>query len=190
MAIDRHGVAWVLFSSGVLVNVDLHDFRCTEVLVRGLPPNVALFGMAFAKDDTQTGESLYVLNSDLMRIDPITHDATVRGRTKMPGWGELTGTGDGQLYGYSPYNGVILHFDKSNGASLKDYRTSALDANDWAFAQWGGDFWIFKRVDPAKGASVYRYSPKTDETTLVLENGPVRVIGAGSSTCAPFQPVE
>ncbi|MBN9168072.1 MAG: hypothetical protein J0I07_44495 [Myxococcales bacterium] len=189
MAIDRRGYAWVLFG-GHLVNVRLSDLQCKEVVLNNAPAKFGFFGMGFSKDDSSTGESLFVHKTDLFRIVPTTRDVSLVGRTSSTlGTAELTGTGDGKLFGYSPLNGVIARFDKTTGASLETYRTSAVNGGAWAFAHWGGDFWIFLKPLDKSTSTVYRYSPTTDETTIAIEDTGLAIFGAGSSTCAPFKPV-
>jgi hypothetical protein len=190
MAIDRRGYAWILFSSNEVVKVRLSDLECKEVVLNNVPAGLTRFGMGFAKDDSSTGESLFAHVTDLFRIDPATRDVSLVGRTSLPGFAEMTGTGDGKLFGYSPYNGVIARFDKTTGASLETHHTSVVGSNAWAFAQWGGDFWIFSLLSPAPSSSVYRYSLATDETTVVVKESGLKIVGAGSSTCAPFKAVQ
>lgn len=193
MAIDRRGVAWILFRGGVMAHVRLDDLRCSEITLLNRPRELVGFGMGFAKDTSRTGESLFLNNRDLFKVDPTTREISLVGPTAMPDVAEMAGTGDGQLFGYTPYNGVIAHFDKATGASLETYRTSAINdqqtGGEYAFAQWGGDFWTFTRFNPASSASVTRFSPATGESKVVVKDSGIRIIGAGSSTCAPFQPV-
>ncbi|OJY16098.1 MAG: hypothetical protein BGO98_25990 [Myxococcales bacterium 68-20] len=208
MAIDRRGYAWVNFRgssgtvSGLVFNVRLSDpqvgtqtgglLQCKEVVLNNVPTGgLRTFGMGFSKNDSSTGETLFVHPSNnLFRIDPMTRDVSRVGRTSFLGNAELTGTGDGKLFGYSPTNGVIARFDKTTGASLETYRTSAVNGGAYAFAHWGGDFWIFLRPLDGTTSTVYRYSPATDETTIAIEDTGLAIAGAGSSTCAPFKPVQ
>ncbi|OJY30196.1 MAG: hypothetical protein BGO98_25995 [Myxococcales bacterium 68-20] len=192
MAIDRRGNAWVLFSGGMVVNVRLSDLQCKEVVLNNRPADLASYGMGFSKDDSSAGESLflhdYALNMGLFRVDLSTRDVSRVGLTSV-GAAELTGTGDGKLFGYYSSNGVIARFDKTTGASLETYRTSAVGKGSWAFSQWGGDFWIYLG-ESGTTSSVHRYSPATDETTIAIEDTGLDIVGAGSSTCAPFKPVQ
>ncbi len=193
MAIDRRGIAWIVFGSGVLVNVRLDTLKCTEVLlntVSAQPPNV--FGMAFVADDSPAHESLFLLNDSLYRVDRTTRDTARVGSTSLPGVAELTGTDDGQLYGYSGESGVIAQLDKTTGTSIKSYRTPLIDQGVLALAQWGGDFWLFTGVRSSGILvdRVTRFSPATGEFKEVLSNTGIHILGAGSSTCAPSKPVQ
>jgi len=197
MAVDRRGIAWILFRSGVLVNVRLDTLQCTEVILNSMPsqlPSVFQFGMAFAADDSPAHESLFLIQDSLYRVDRTTRDMTRVGPTSLPGRAELTGTDDGQLYGYATSNGVIAHLDKSTAGSIESYRTSVVGQSEFAFAQWGGDFWLFsgERSQPSGRtvANVTRFSPVTGESKEVLSDTGIHIVGAGSSTCAPSKPVQ
>ncbi|AKU96551.1 hypothetical protein AKJ09_03215 [Labilithrix luteola] len=193
MAVDRRGYAWVLFKSGAIDRVRLSDLQCQEVVLNNVPVNMNVFGMGFAKDDSSAGESLFLHPYDgLYRVDLSTRGVSWVGKTIFPAITELTGTGDGKLFGYSPQTGVISRFDKTTGAALETYRTSAAGNGAYAFAHWGGDFWTFLDLsteESTPGSTVYRYSPATNETTIAVPGAGMSIVGAGSSTCAPFKPV-
>ena len=188
MAVDRRGRAWILFNSGKMFHVRLDDLRCQEVVLQNRGPELSVFGMGFAKNDSGEGETLFVsANSKLSKIDPSTLVVSEIGPS-LGNVAELTGTGDNQLYGFTPYNGVVAHLDKTTGKTLEIHRTSAVSARNWAFAQWGGDFWIFTRDLTSSTSSVTRYSPETKESSVVVPDAGIRIVGAGVSTCAPYKP--
>ena len=54
----------------------------------------------------------------------------------------------------------------------------------YAFAQWGGVFYVFATVDG--DALVHAIDGRTGADTVVLAHLPNRVVGAGVSTCAPM----
>ena len=56
------------------------------------------------------------------------------------------------------------------------------NGSNFAFAFWGGDFWLF--VGPGTSTDVFQYAPSTGMTTKV-ETESFEVVGAGVSTCAP-----
>lgn len=190
MAVDRKGIAWILFSDGALVNVRLDNLECSQIALRDKDPHMGLFGMGFARDDSSTGETLFVHQGTLHAIDPATLEIRSIGQPTPSGAAELTGTGDGRLFGYWPYNGTVSRIDKETGVNVETYRTSAVGANSFAFAQWGGDFWIFTALDPAPSSKVTRFSPATGASMVVVPDVGFRIIGAGVSTCAPYEPVK
>ena len=58
----------------------------------------------------------------------------------------------------------------------------------WAFAQWGGKFYIFVTTQDFLGttnSTVRTIDRMTGQYQLVSQNLPYRIVGAGVSTCAP-----
>jgi hypothetical protein len=185
MAVDRQGNAWVEYADGRLFLVSTKDAHCTEIPFRSNPNQFHTFGMGFAKDEKATTESLYVAGEALGQIDTKTYELTLIGPTGL-GISELTGTGNGLLYAFAANSGRVARLDKTTGKIDQIYRTAAIGADvSWAFAHWGGDFWLF--VGGAS-TSVTRYSPVTDVSTVVIPDAGYVIVGAGSSTCAPVAP--
>lgn len=185
MAVDRKGNAWVEYSDGSLFLVSTKDAHCTQTAYRPSRDGFATFGMGFAKNDSGDGETLYVEGDALGTIDTKTLQLDLVGATGL-GLAELTGTGNGLLYAFHVSSGRVAKLDKATGAVQATYRTAAADTNaSWAFAHWGGDFWLFTGHQTSK---VTRYSPATDTSAVVVEDAGILVVGAGSSTCAPVTP--
>lgn len=146
--------------------------------------------MGFAKDegpaDGPVSETLYVLGDEALgRLDTETMEISLVG-SSTPGLGELTGTGGGTLYAFLHMGDRIVRLDKESGSIVETYRPDVTIGTAWAIAHWGGDFWLF--TAPHGSSSVTRYSPKTDTSTVAIEDTGMRIIGAGSSTCAPGEP--
>ena len=59
------------------------------------------------------------------------------------------------------------------------------DSSNFAFAFWGGDFWLF--VGPGTSTDVFQYQPSTNTTTKRTTET-FEIVGAGVSTCAPTTP--
>ncbi len=185
MAIDRKGNAWVEYQDGRMFLVSTTDASCKEIPFRNDLSGFRRFGMGFAKDLEHDSETLYVHGEALGKIDTTTYELSLVGSSGL-GMAELTGTGTGLLYAFVVRTGKVVHLDKATGAVQEQYRTSAVDPQAaWAFAHWGGDFWLFTGT---KSSSVTRYSPKTDTSTVVLPDTGMVIVGAGSSTCAPTEP--
>jgi hypothetical protein len=182
MAIDRRGTAWVEYTDGSLYAVDTRDARCKPTPFKAGQTGFETFGMGFAKDsDNGTAETLYVAGDGLATLDTKTFQLAFLGSLTY-GRTELTGL-DSQLFAFSVESGVVAWLDKKTAATQKVYRTAAVDpAAAFAFAQWGGDFWIFTGTTTTV---VTKYSPDTDKSVVALENAGILVVGAGSSTCAP-----
>ena len=107
----------------------------------------------------------------------------------VPGLPELSGLGDGTLWGFvpdfeSPMNLATLYqLSPANGAILQTFTYPALSGTmSWAMKFWGGYFYIFV------GDTIYQVSrnnPKLFSTTIAHDGR--FIVGAGVSTCAPLQ---
>ena len=98
---------------------------------------------------------------------------------------ELTGTGDGRLYAFhrpTDTTSAIAEIDKSTAKVIaSDPLPGVEQGSAWAFAFWGGYFWLFTQPDKQR---VTRYDPATKQITLV-GGYTSPIVGAGVSTCAP-----
>lgn len=182
MAIDRWGTAWIEYTDGRLFAVSTSDATCKPTPFVPGQTGFKTFGMGFAKDDENgTAETLYVSGDGLAALDTKTFELKFLGSLTY-GRTELTGMGS-SLFAFAVGSGVIAGLDKKNAATNVTYRSSAIDPSAaFAFAQWGGDFWLFTGNTTSK---VTRYSPATDESTVPVANTGMLIVGAGSSTCAP-----
>jgi hypothetical protein len=198
MAVNRTGKAYVLFDDGRLFRVSLADASCdpTEYVPGQLDFNV--FGMGFATDQAGPDESLYVAeinpngpSDGLARIDTDTLELQfIAPFSETFGQKiELTGTGDGRLFGYvlsqpGP-GGTLVEIDKQTATIVS---STALDVGPpgsaLAFAFWGGDFYIFTTQAGGIGTDVTRYQPGNGSLDPVGALS-TTVVGAGVSTCAP-----
>jgi hypothetical protein len=206
MAVDRTGIAYVLFSDGELFRVSTATAACRRTgFVSGQRGYSPTFGMGYSHDSVGTGETLYVASdgpSGLATIDTTHFTLDVIGLFSPPvGGAELTGTGAGDLFGFYATKGsticdgphasctdsAIGQIDKSSGKITNQSVLKGLNQGDaWAFAFWGGDFYTF--TDPAMMGTtvVTRFSPADGSLASVATlSGPV--VGAGVSTCAPAQ---
>lgn len=203
MSIDRDARAWVLYTSGEIFNVDVTTGACTSTAFQPSQQTGAwkLFGMGFATDDlTGNTEELYVTGGPEQPvaqqmfgyIGPTTltimNVGAVNAGTQSP---ELTGTGDAKLYGYFPGTvGFVQEIDKSTGHVIG----SPINAEPlqgapeaWAFAQWGGKFYIFVTDSTTGESMVQRIDRATGANEgVIIHASPYEVVGAGVSTCAPI----
>jgi hypothetical protein len=198
MAIDNRGVAWVLYDDGKLYRVSILDAFCARTgnAPRGAPK---LFGMGFAGD--RKGETLFVADDDdtgtgnLATVDTAGDEPVyaaiaqiVAGKHKENP--ELTGTADGKLWGYFPDEprGFVTELDKKTARAIgRKYTLPDIGTvNAFAFAHWGGTFYIFAAKEENGKSSVHAVDRKTGKYRLVLETTPYEIVGAGVSTCAPL----
>lgn len=203
MAIDRSGNAWVNYSDGALFKVSTKDASCTATSFKKGQSTFVKFGMAFAsnaagsQDETlfvsgiedsafgDGGKGLATIDLKTMKLTPVSDypgDLAKMGA-------ELTGTGDGRLYGFfTTFPDATLAKIEKSSAVTSDAR--ALDGvstgNAWAFSFWGGDFWFYTStgLDPSR---VTRLHSKDGKIEVVKPDvGGFRIVGAGVSTCAPL----
>lgn len=214
MSVDREGYAWVHYTSGEIFRV--HHEHLDQCVQTGYAPGqkgMDLFGMGFVTDDSGgQSEHLYIAGGDLTSlpggdlavIDPTGSppSATKLGRLTTDGEHspELTGTGAGELWGFYPGIDVawVQQIDRQSGAP-KGPRISIPDGLGglgatpsviaWAFAQWGGTFYIFATTtpgDPFPPDSTLRTLGSDGKYMPRLDRLPWQIVGAGVSTCAPY----
>ncbi|MDB4944499.1 MAG: hypothetical protein JWP97_4033 [Labilithrix sp.] len=198
MAVDRKGIAYVAYNDGTLFRVSTLTGACIGTTFQPNQQGFSTFGMGFATNAAGPTETLYVASSGnsgigdgvLGRIDTTSFALTRIGNIVPATRGaELTGTGDGRLYGFykrgenSPPS-YIGEINPSTAAVLAETPLPSVDqGNGWAFGFWGGDFYMFTSADGVT-SDVTRYRP-ADSSVTVVGNLPSLIVGAGVSTCAP-----
>ncbi|HEY4121492.1 MAG TPA: hypothetical protein VGM56_26685 [Byssovorax sp.] len=194
MAVDRNGVAWVLYSDSEIFAVDIKTAACTATSFHSQGP-FSSFGMGFTTNGaTSTQETLYLANytgAGLGKLDTTNMVVSAVGPyDQVHASAELTGTGDGRLFAFFETTPIqIGEIDPTNAHVLSlAPQPGVMIGSAWAFAFWGGSFWLF--TNPSGGGSrVTNYDPTTMTTQVVLPNvGGFSIVGAGVSTCAPVVP--
>jgi hypothetical protein len=201
MAVDRAGTAWVNYSDGNLYEVSTADASCKTTSFVADQFNIHLFGMGFATNGVgTTSETLYVCDlagSGLAALDLGTMKLDFLGGNgaQLSGYGcELTGTGDGRLFGFfttMPASLAQLGTGPT-GASGQVSLTGVTTGDAWAFSFWGGDFYLYSAIPYDANhpySDVWRYRPSDGSVSEVMSNVGMRIFGAGVSTCAPTTPV-
>jgi hypothetical protein len=211
MAIDRSGMAWVENLEGKLIKVSTSDASCQGTIVE----TNGYLGLAFSTDSaTSHTETLYAADKGgsapdhpgtgtfLPRFgtfDLATAKRSIIGEFSgaVSGIGaELTGTGDGRLFGFfgttSP--AMLAQIDRATAQTTEIKTLDGLknvSGLDFAFAFWGGDFWLFAPTEGSNlRSSVIRVQTSGDGSfSTVLPDVGFHIIGAGVSTCAPVSPV-
>ena len=212
MAVDHKGVAYVVFANGALLpdggtlplpgdgtlfRVSTKNAACEATSFVPDQHGFLTFGMGFVANvgDGGEGETLYVaadIPAALGTID--VHSFQLRRVASFPATGtELTGTGDGRLFGfyapdprYSP--SYIVQIDPRTAAVLSSIPLPGVtQGGAWAFGFWGGDFYMFTAPDNTTTV-VQRYRPG-DGSIVEVATAPLgtKIVGAGVSTCAPQQ---
>jgi hypothetical protein len=195
MSVDRQAIAWVLFTNGELFKVVLPSLACTKTTWAG-GAGLKVFGMGFSTNepmgDVDTlfvggGQTQTQASYTLAKLDTISMVATPIGtQTQLP---EMTGNAKAELWGFMPdtANARVVQFDKTNGSALKTYMLPSLGGTNtaYAFAHWGGDYWVFLRKNAEAATTVYQVDGATG-TMEGMTPAPGRtIVGAGVSTCAP-----
>lgn len=211
MSIDRNANAWIHYTSGEIFRVPIaHLDQCVQTGYAPGQANMDLFGMGFVGDSGT--DQLYIAGGDLFSspggdlavIDPVGTPprATKLGRLTSEGdhSPELTGTGGGELWGFYP--GIdkawVQQIDRASGTPTGTRLNipnglggigATPSVTAWAFAQWGGTFYIFATTtpgDPFPPNSTMRTLGSDGVYMPRLEQMPWVIVGAGVSTCAPY----
>jgi hypothetical protein len=196
MAVDQNAVAWVLYSDGSLFRVDASTGKCQATNYEPKQHGLKVFGMGFVFDPSTGVDTLFIADgainsmteSELATVSFPSLEVTPIG-TVTAGSPELSGTGDGSLWGFIPSEAsankqaTLVRLDPTSGATLESYSYRELKDvyGDWAMKFWGGSFWIFL------GTSIYevlRAKPDAINTTIYSGRS---IVGAGVSTCAPLR---
>ena len=213
MAIDRNAVAWVNYvdadlgdAAGAVYRVNTTDATCTTDAPIRMPAGWYRLGMGFSTASADnTDETLFVTSTGtglpgsslgLGSIDPTrgilriigNFNGALRGQSA-----ELTGTGDGRLFGFFTTSPVqVAQLDRATAAVLSSTPVPGIDTPAaWAFSFWGGDFYLYTAPSALFGrtTSVTRYRPSTRAVdTRYMSDIGFRIVGAGASTCAPIAP--
>jgi hypothetical protein len=195
MAVERNGTAWVLYDDGTMHLVDVATAGCDRSMFQKKQVlGFDTFGMGFVSNAVGTNaETLYVAAHDGSALGIIDRQTLKLERVgeysgNLDGSAELTGTGDSRLFGFFLTNPVqLVELDKVT-AKTKSQSDLGLTIGDaWAFAFWGGDFWLFTS-DNRPTSEVHRYRPSTGQLELMIPDVGYEIVGAGVSTCAPITP--
>jgi hypothetical protein len=194
MAVDRQGTGYSVFQDGHLFAIDMSDAGCRPTAFVPGQSGFSTFGMGFtalpdggerlfaANDPNRTGTStLGWIDTSSFALTPLAAILPTEQQC------ELSGTGDGRLFGFclKPAGGSsIVQIDPSNAQVVSRSDLGVGQSNvSWAFASWGGVFWIF--TGTSAETTVTRWDPSTGSETSVATH-PGEVVGAGVSTCAPL----
>jgi hypothetical protein len=204
MGVDRSAIAWVLYCSGEVFRVDTRNASCTATSFQPNQQGFQVFGMGFVADQPMmAAETLYISGGDMGQIGMGTSHL---GKIAFPqmavtplggqvsGWPELTGTGDAQLWAFVPDTSPpkVSQIDKTTGRDIMSFPEPAIDGGminppaAWAFAFWGGGFFVFLKRQLDQSTNVYRVNRPDGVLTPAVMNTGRNIVGAGVSTCAPI----
>ena len=215
MAVDRLGFAWVMFNTpqGEIWKLDVTNVgNCIDPGYNQGQMGINYFGMAFVSNskfdqcDRIYGNTFNGFGGfsegpnigNFLTVDPDTLQVQTLGPTNFNG-AEVTGTGDGRAFIFGGANPAkLVEVDKTNGKFLEITPLGNLElTNAFAFAFFAGDFYMFTESDGlfplTSKVTHYDYDDSdmngVKELTTVVDTAPIRIVGAGVSTCAPFVPL-
>lgn len=194
MAVSRDAIAWVLYNSSQLFKVDVRsNLRC-DATTFAAPSGTNRFGMGFSVNAPGSSEeTLFIAGhgASTASFGTLSLDAppTLSFRGTVQGAPELSGTGDAKLWGFKPdtMQPLIAQYNKTDGSVLRSLAQPMLRGNPsaWAFAFWGGDFFVFLQKGLEVSTTVYRIGDDGMLKASMVLTGR-SIVGAGVSTCAPI----
>ncbi|WAS99393.1 hypothetical protein [Nannocystis punicea] len=207
MGVDREGFAWVQYSDMKLRKIDVTDTsQCSDPGFVPMQNGIENFGMAFVSNSADDKcDRIYgnhyngVANGDMVSeffsVDPDTLLVVPQGLSDY-GLAEVTGTGDGRAFLFAgPDPSSLVEVDKATGATLEVTPLPGVKTGGgFAFAFFGGDFYFFtdKESDSTSEVTHLDYDDSDNngvqDLKVVVEDAPLRIVGAGVSTCAPLIP--
>ena len=210
MAVDRNGTGWATSYDGSLSQIDTQDASCAATGMETGQHSIGNFGMGYATVGDTEEEKLYITATGgwygppgepyrklaAIDTDSLLIDMVGNLEAPTPANMELTGTGDGRLFGMivdvRDLSNLIISVDQLNpdtGATIAT-KIVPLDAKSgFAFAHWGGDFWLFTGAPDGKARVLqFDFDNGAVVQTVDVELGfPGTIVGAGVSTCAPIR---
>ena len=205
MAVSRDAVAYVLYSNHHIYAVSTADASCTPTSFTIDQMGFQEFGMGFVSNDAgSSDETLFIAGGSALGIGG---GSSTLGSVDVSSWAvssigplsgspELTGNGLGELWGFFPDTSpmAVRQLDKTSGARIQEYDVSAIHpgsgrASAWAFAHWGGRYYMFYQAGLETQTSIYSLTPDTNVVEPVLMDIGYTIVGAGVSTCAPTMPI-
>jgi hypothetical protein len=200
MAVDRNSIAWIEYADDASpttdqlfkVDINIPTLPCTPTSYKTGAFGTR-YGMGFVADaPMSTAETLFVATGNtpfqLGTFD--TNALTIATIGALKGGPELSGTGDAHLWGFYPDATMprVSEIDKVSATEGMSYMIPQAMGNEdgYAFAVWGGDFWVFLKKDVETWTTLYhvRGSDGMVDTWLMTGHW---IVGAGVSTCAPVK---
>ena len=171
-----------------------------------LQDGIENFGMAFVSNSADdkcdriygnhyNGVAMGKDASEFFSVDPVTLGLVQLGKSDY-GLAEVTGTGDGRAFLFAgPDPADLIEVDKTTGDTISTIPLPGVKTGGgFAFAFFAGDFYFFTDAE-SDGTSEVTHIDYDDsdmngkqDLKVVLQDAPLRVVGAGVSTCAPLIP--
>jgi hypothetical protein len=204
MSVDRNGIAYVMFQNDDIYTVDVNNPNmCTDPGYAPGQLNFNKFGMGFVSNSqfdpceklfahSWSGQGGFSEGNGVGRLGRMDAADLVMeeiGTIDYNG-GELTGTGDGRLFAFAGSPAKLVEYDKDTAAVVATEQLNMSLTNAFAFAFFAGDFYLFTEANGNPSVSKVTHYDYDDDKSLeiVVQQAPIRIVGAGVSTCAPLLP--
>jgi len=198
MAVDRQGTAYVLYRDGHLFRVSTATAKCEPTSFEPAQLGWKRFGMAFVASPGGDDETLFVAESSYqapslglakLDIQSLSLGFIAPFSGSLGNAVELSGTGEGRLFAFAlPAAGTgstLAEVDPVDATVSNKVAIPLGNFNSsFAFAHWGGDFYLFTSVGPSAPTTITRYQP-SDGSLVAVAQLANTVVGVGVSTCAP-----
>lgn len=202
MSVDRNGIAHVMFQNDDIYTIDVNDPNmCVDPGYTPGQMNFDKFGMGFVSNSqfdpcdqlyahSWSGVGGFSEGPDAGRLgvlDPETLTTQEIGFIDYDG-GELTGTGDGRLFAFAGDPAELIEYDKTDASVVEVTQLNMSLTNAFAFGFHGGDFYFFTESNgnPLISQVTHFDYDDTQDLEVVVAQAPIRIVGAGVSTCAPI----
>lgn len=203
MSRSRDGRTWRLYESGqLMVHPKADGGVCTQTPWEPGTAGAELFAMAFVASPG-AAERLFLAGNEApswgrkpaVLMDMAPEDLVPTVRCTLPSGPELTGSGDGRLWAFLPFEAppLLVAVDPATGAlhdRLPLPELAGVPAA-WSFAFHSGYIFIFLERSTDFSTGVYRVDPRVNPPVLeqvVPHNTTLSIVGAAVSTCAPLRP--
>lgn len=199
MSVDRDATAWVLYSDGSLYEVSTTDASCSATTFQTGQSGYDVFGMGFVLNNPNNeDETLYVAGGSgpgegSPRIGYITFPGLMlTDAASLSGWPEMSGTAAAELWAFFPSpldgNARVSRIVPATGEEFDTIDVSSVitgNPNAWAFAHWGGRFYLFYKSLLDDSSNVFEVTRDGGVEEIIPDTGRY-IVGAGVSTCAPL----
>ena len=176
--------AWVV-AGGRIYKASTANASCAAVPTWSFNFAFADFALTFIGVTNTVDNTLYLMNNSaqVATFDIASGKVTTVGNANIPSSpGDMTSNGDGTLYFLRDVaNPTLYQLSPQSAATLGSWPITAAGGGSQALAFWGGSFYAFEND------AISQYDP-VKKTTSPLGTAPLKVTGAGQSTCVPKVP--
>ncbi len=194
MAVDRTGVAWILYQDGNVFRASTRDAHCVATTFSPGQQGMRTFGMAFVTDgpgsvhdtlyladDSTAPRGLAALDVTSLTVSPIK---AYDGPASDIGRFDLTGTGDGRIFGFDAKAPArIVELEPKTSKIIASKAIGSIGDRAWAIAHYWGSFYVFSAT--YGNSQVLKFTWNTGVEEEISADVGFTVVGAGVSSCAP-----